>query len=130
MTFETEKGKYIFQHPGIRYSEQMKDDSKDRNGKMMWHRYYEKIMDNVIVEPKVSYEYFDELDGDKEETIKINDTEYQLVYPGTKTLSEMTYHFTDSRGLPSEVNTKEQLMKNIIRVDDNPVSYEFFDELE
>lgn len=128
-TFETGKGKYVFQHPGIRFSEQMKDDAKDRNGKFMPDKYYKSIMDNVIVQPGVDYKFFDELEGDKTETIKPNDVEYTLVHPGTKKLSEMEYQFMGEKGIPSEVNIKEQLMKNIIKSNDEPVSFEFFDEL-
>lgn len=128
-TFETDNGKYIFQHPGIRFSEQMKDEAKDQNGKFMPQKYHKKTMENVIVEPKVDYDYFDELEKGKTKTLKPSDTEYTLVYPDTKTISEMQYYFLDGRGRMSELNAKEQFMKHIIKVDENPVTFEFFDEL-
>lgn len=128
-TFKAKSGnEYLFQHPGIRYSEEMKDESKDQNGKFMPHRYYQKIMENVIVKPGVDYAYFDELEGDKEQTLKPFDTEFTLVYPGAKTLSEMAYQFMDGRGQPSIVKTKEGLMKHIIKIDGKPVSFDYFDE--
>lgn len=128
-TFETDNGKYIFQHPGIRFSEQMKDEAKDRNGKFMPHKYYQQIMQNVIVEPAVDYAYFDELEGKKSDTFQPSETEYKLVHPGTKTVAEMDYQFLGENGIPSEVNRKEQLMKHFITVKNEPVSFKFFDEL-
>lgn len=127
-TFETDNQKYVFQHPGIQFSEQMKDDSRDQNGKFMPHKYYKKIMESVIVEPKVDFSYFDELEGAEEEKVQPDETEYTLVHPGTKTTAEMEYHMMNGKGVPSEVSTKEQLMKHIIKVDGKEVSFKYFDE--
>lgn len=127
-TFKTQHAEYIFQHPGIRFAEQMKDDAKDRNGKFMPHKYYEQIMKNVVVQPGVDYGYFDELEGEKVEVVESDGSEFELVYPGTKVLSNMAYRFQDGNGLQSQVNTKEELMKHIIRKDGEAVSYDYFDE--
>lgn len=127
-TFKTDNGEYLFQHPGIRYSEQIKDESKDRNGKMMIHKYYEKIMESVIVQPNVNYAYFDDLEGGTEKVITSEGEDFTLVHPGTKKLSEMGYKFLDGKGVPSIVNTKEEVMKNIIRKDDKPVDFDYFDD--
>lgn len=127
--FKTNHTTYVFQHPGIRYVDEMSDKSKDRNSRPMPHRYNELMMENVIVEPGVSYAYFDELEKGKKETHEINGQEYTLVHPGSEILSKMAYYFADSEGRPSEVSMKEQFMKHIIQHDGKPVSYDFFDEI-
>lgn len=127
--FTTDNATYVFQHPGIQYSEQMKDDATDRSGRLMPHKYYQKIMDNVIVQPAVDNAYFDELEGSKTETFKPDETEYTFVMPENKVKAEMEYQFMGKNGRPSQVNTKEQIMKHIVRVDDEPVSFDFFEEL-
>ena|SRR5690625_1009919 len=127
--FKTDNATYIFQHPGIRYVDEMSDKSLDKNNRNMPHRYNELMMENVIVSPAVNYAYFDKLEGDKKEVFEINGRKYEFVNPGAKTLSEMSYHFTDGEGKPSQVKVKEQFMKHIIKYDGEVVSYDFFDEL-
>lgn len=127
-TFKTDKQEYLFQHPGIRFSEQMKDEAKDQNGKFMPHKYYEQIMKNVIVQPAVDYAFFDGLEGGNTEVFESGGTEFTFVYPETKVLSQMAYRFLDGKGLPSLVSTKEELMKHIIKLDDEPVTFDYFDK--
>lgn len=57
---EVEGKKFILQHPGARASVQMRDRCKNRFGQIVEEKLYSEIMQHVIVEPKVSWEYFDE----------------------------------------------------------------------
>ncbi|NGP45967.1 hypothetical protein G4V62_13795 [Bacillaceae bacterium SIJ1] len=126
--FESNGQKYIFQRPPLSYVGKMTDDSKDQNGRLIPEKYYRKIMENVIVSPNVDFSFFDEIEQNKEKTFKPYDTEYTFVYPGAKKIAEMEYDMQDGRGAPSELKTHEQLMKHIIRVDGEEVSFDFFEE--
>ncbi|MFB6475775.1 hypothetical protein ACFCW7_23225 [Paenibacillus glucanolyticus] len=51
---------FTFQFPGVRKVIQMSDQSKDRHGNLMSEPYYGQIMDHVIVQPKTSWDYWDD----------------------------------------------------------------------
>ena len=56
---------YTLQHPGMREAVKMRDRCK-KDGDIVEEKYYKEIMDFVIVEPRVSWEYWDEHDGFQE----------------------------------------------------------------
>lgn len=123
------KNEYLLQHPGIRYSEQMKDDAKDKNGKMQLDKFYQAIMRNVIFEPNVSFKYFDEIDAELTKEVEGDNAVYQLVYPGAKETALMMNRFMDGSGRPSEMRSKEQLLKHIVKIDGEEVTFEYFDKV-
>lgn len=55
-----EDKKFILQHPGARASVQLRDRCKNRHGQIVEENLYQELMKHVIVEPKVSWDYFDE----------------------------------------------------------------------
>ncbi|EJW20023.1 hypothetical protein M5X00_14695 [Paenibacillus alvei] len=58
---ETIQGvEYTFQHPGVRESVRLRDRSKNKAGQLVEEKYYNELMTHVIVQPKVSWDYFDE----------------------------------------------------------------------
>lgn len=61
---------YILQHPGIRSSVQMRDRAKNNLGQFSEEKYYTELMKHVIVEPKVTWDYFDEHEGIFEQLMK------------------------------------------------------------
>lgn len=51
---------FTFQFPGVRKALQMVDTSKDRYGNLMSEAYYGQLMDHVIVNPRTTWEFWDE----------------------------------------------------------------------
>ena len=127
--FESNGQKYIFQRPPLAHIGKMTDDAK-QGGRIVPVKYYKLIMDNVIVSPKTSFKFFDEIEPNKEQTFQPNDIEYTFVYPGAKKCAEMEFDMTDEQGNPSEARIHEQLLAHIIRVDGKPVDFDFFEELD
>lgn len=57
---------YTFQFPGVKAAIDILDRSKDRFGNFTDGKYYEEIMENVIENPKVDWDYWDTHDGIRE----------------------------------------------------------------
>ncbi|MFT8928530.1 MAG: hypothetical protein ABF969_04255 [Sporolactobacillus sp.] len=55
--------KFVFQFPGVRKTQELIDGAKNVAGAVVTKDYHEALMKHVIVEPKVSWEYFDEHEG-------------------------------------------------------------------
>lgn len=59
--FTSQSGKdYVFQFPGIRSITKINDRIKNKYGVTSDEKLAEEMMSHVIVEPKVSFEYFGE----------------------------------------------------------------------
>lgn len=54
---------YLFQHPGVRMGVQIRDRSKDQFGNLIEEKYWEQLMQHVIVKPKTDWDYWEENDG-------------------------------------------------------------------
>ncbi len=65
---------YTLQHPGARASVQMRDRSKDRNGLPNEEKYCNEIMKHVVVDPKVSWEYFEDVKPEDFEKVIVEAT--------------------------------------------------------
>ncbi len=70
-TKEINGTKYTFKYPGRRRASEITDDCKDNNGNIVMKDFYQKLYDEVIVDPKVSFDYFDEFIDDHDEVAKI-----------------------------------------------------------
>lgn len=57
---------YMFQFPGVKSTIELLDRSKNAFGNVVDSTYYEEIMENVIVIPKVDWDYWDTHDGLRE----------------------------------------------------------------
>lgn len=57
---------YTFQFPGVKATIDMLDRSKNRFDNVVDSAYFQEIMDNVIVEPKTDWDYWEEHDGLRE----------------------------------------------------------------
>lgn len=57
---------YVLQHPGSREYARIQDRTQTEIGIPSTEKLSEEIFKHVIVEPKVSWEYFDEQDGYEE----------------------------------------------------------------
>lgn len=57
---------YTLQFPGVRATQRMLDRSKQPGGVFNDEAYHTQIMEQVIVEPKVSWDYWDEHEGYRE----------------------------------------------------------------
>lgn len=51
---------FTFQHPGIRTLIRISDKCKNKHGVLQAEPYYTEIMNHVIVDPKTSWDYFEE----------------------------------------------------------------------
>lgn len=56
-------GKYTFQFPGVRRTQELIDEAKNVAGIVEDKKYNEALMKHVIVEPKVSWDYWDDHEG-------------------------------------------------------------------
>ncbi|MFC2948532.1 hypothetical protein [Virgibacillus sediminis] len=65
-TVEIEGIEYTLQHPGTRAYAQIQDRIQLGGGKVSSEKMSEELFKHVVVEPKVSFEYFDEHDGYEE----------------------------------------------------------------
>lgn len=54
---------YTLQHPGNREFTRIQDRAQTDQGTFSLEKWADEIMKHVVVEPKVSWEYFDEHDG-------------------------------------------------------------------
>ncbi|MED4715431.1 hypothetical protein [Bacillus badius] len=54
---------YTLQHPGNREFTRIQDRAQTDQGTFSSEKWADEIMKHVVVEPKVSWEYFDEHDG-------------------------------------------------------------------
>lgn len=69
--FVTDSGnEYLFQHPGALNYIRMKKRANDNNGKPDEEKMINELMKHVIVEPKTSWEYWDEHLEDQEEVTR------------------------------------------------------------
>lgn len=57
---------YTFQFPGVKATIELLDRCKNHFGIVVDSAYYEEIMENVIVDPKVDWEYWETHDGLRE----------------------------------------------------------------
>ncbi|KZM54909.1 hypothetical protein A3Q35_13195 [Aeribacillus pallidus] len=57
---------YTFQFPGVKATIEMLDRCKNRFGNVVDSAYFEEIMEHVIVDPKVDWEYWETHDGLRE----------------------------------------------------------------
>lgn len=57
---------YTFQFPGVKNTLEILDRSRNAFGNVVDSKYYEELMDNVIVEPKTDWDYWDEHNGIRE----------------------------------------------------------------
>lgn len=62
----TDGTKYKFQFPGVRKAQQIIDDSRNGYGLVVTGSYYEELWENVIMEPKVDWDYWEEHEGYQE----------------------------------------------------------------
>src|SRR5690606_11831938 len=104
--------------------------AKDSNGRTVPEKFYKLMMEHVIVSPRIDFKYFDEIEPNKEKRFKVNETEYTFVYPGAKKFAEIEFDCLDENDVPSEAKTHENLLKHIVRVNGEPVNFDFFEELE
>ena len=57
---------YTFQFPGVRKAQQILDNSKGPANIFVDEAYHTQLMENVIVLPKVDWDYWDENEGYRE----------------------------------------------------------------
>lgn len=66
----TVKGKkYTLQHPGARWYLGLTDRCKNKHGVLQTEKYTEEILENVVVDPKVSMDDFDDALGEMMELV-------------------------------------------------------------
>ncbi|MDH2334285.1 hypothetical protein [Paenibacillus polymyxa] len=58
-TSKIEGKEYLFQHPGVRAVAKINDASKNKHGVVLEERMYEEMLKNVIVQPKLKLDDFD-----------------------------------------------------------------------
>lgn len=72
-TFEREDGEtqdYLLQHPGVRKGMEIKSDFFDaEKNKIDMNLQKEALMKHVIVQPKVSWDYFEEVGMDEADAV-------------------------------------------------------------
>ena len=122
--------RYIFQRPPFSEIGRITDAAKDSNGRLVPMKFYKLMMEHVIVSPRVDFRYFDEIEPVKEKKICPNETEYTLIYPGAKRIAEIEFECLDENDNPSEAKIHELLLKEVIRVNGEPINFDFFEELE
>lgn len=57
---------YLFQFPGTRKAQQILDNSKAPGGIFVEEAYHTQLMEHVIVQPKLDWDYWDEHEGYRE----------------------------------------------------------------
>lgn len=63
---ETKEVTYLFQHPGVRAAVQLRGRAKDATGNIDEEKYYEELMKKVIVQPRTTWEYWEDNEGFKD----------------------------------------------------------------
>lgn len=58
--------KYTLQSMPFKAYYQMIEECNDKNGKLIPSKYYEKIFENVVISPKISWEDFESVDAIEE----------------------------------------------------------------
>lgn len=76
MAFEQRKEEingteYTFQFPGVRAANEMADRSKNENGVVMQTKLQEEYWKHIVVDPKVSFDYFDEKSDDYAKVLEV-----------------------------------------------------------
>jgi len=51
---------FILQHPGARWYLNLQDRCKNRSGVLLTEKYTEELLENVVVDPKMKLDDFDE----------------------------------------------------------------------
>lgn len=51
---------YVLQHPGVKWYLECTDRCKNRNGVMLTAKYTEEMLENVVVDPKVTLDDFED----------------------------------------------------------------------
>lgn len=49
---------YVLQHPGAKWYLECSDRCKNRNGVMLTSKYTEEMLENVVIDPKVTLDDF------------------------------------------------------------------------
>lgn len=62
-TFEFGDVEYTFQFPGVRRAQQILDASKSVGGGFVDEAYHTLLMSEIIVEPKINWDYWDDNEG-------------------------------------------------------------------
>ena len=76
-TEEINGTKYTFQFPGLRAVNEITDRSKNEHGVVQQTKIQEELFKHVIVEPKVSFDYFDEKPKDYKQVIQVAQEVFQ-----------------------------------------------------
>ena len=60
---EMEEVTYLLQHPGVRAGVQLRDGAKDINGNVSEEKFFEALMQKVIVQPRTNWDYWEKNEG-------------------------------------------------------------------
>lgn len=77
--------KYTLQNPGARIKTRIIDNSSDKNNKFLLEKLNEQLFANVIVDPKVSWDYFEQTaEGQQDYDMVIAEAQNFLMGPSAK----------------------------------------------
>ncbi|MCY1690739.1 hypothetical protein OVA29_08725 [Exiguobacterium sp. SL14] len=69
--------KYTFQFPGLRAVNEITDRTKNQHGIVQQTKMQEEFFKHIIVEPKVSFDYFDDKPDDYKAVMEIANEVFQ-----------------------------------------------------
>ena len=69
--------KYVFQYPGKRACLRITDEATTNENKRLNEKFIDLMLKNIVVQPKVDLDYFDEHDEDYERVVEISSTIFQ-----------------------------------------------------
>lgn len=73
---------YVFQFPGIRAVNEITDRCKNQHGVVMQAKMNEEYFKHVVVEPKVSWDYFEEKPEDYVQVLEVANEVFQGPFQG------------------------------------------------
>lgn len=122
--------KALFNYPGTQVAQQMQDVLASGDGYYNLADFYERLMKDVILKPKVSYEYFDKKlkQADKTKQVTVSGVTYDLKFKDFRT-AMLVAEFNKVNSPDAQPSDYvEALMSEVIRVNGKKTNYDYWDK--
>lgn len=122
--------KVLLNYPGTQKAQQMQDILVSGNGYYDLVDFYERLMKDVILKPKVSYDYFDKKlkKEDKAKQITVAGVTYDLKFEDFRTGMLVAQFSQENSPDARPSDYAEELMSEVIKANGKKTNYDYWDQ--
>lgn len=122
--------KALLNYPGTQAAQKLQDTLQSANGYYNLVDFYQGLMKDVILKPKVSYEYFDKKikEADKTKQIKVAGVTYDLKFKDFHTAVLVEQFDPASSPDSSNGDFISGLMEEVVRTNGKKTNFDYWDK--